>query len=98
MLTGRRHNFKTLRQLGGISGFPNKNESEYDVLTVGHSSTSISSALGLVAARDIRGTDEKIISIIGDAALANGMAFEAMNHAGHLKKDIIVILNDNELY
>src|SRR3990167_2552000 len=85
ILTGRRNAFKTLRQLGGISGFPNKDESEYDVFTVGHSSTSISSALGLAAARDIRGTKEKIAAVIGDAALANGMAFEAMNHAGHLR-------------
>ncbi len=97
ILTGRKDAFKTLRQLGGISGFPNKNESEYDIFTVGHSSTSISSALGLAAARDIRGTNEKIVAVIGDAALASGMAFEAMNHAGHIKKDIIVILNDNEL-
>jgi len=97
ILTGRKRAFKTLRQMGGISGFPNKNESEYDVFTVGHSSTSISSAVGLAAARDIRGTNEKIVAVIGDAALANGMAFEAMNHAGHLKKDIIIILNDNEL-
>ncbi len=97
LLTGRRKSFRTLRQLGGISGFPNRGESEYDVFTVGHSSTSISSAVGLAAARDIRGTNEKIVAIIGDAALANGMAFEAMNHAGHLRKDLIVILNDNEL-
>ncbi|MEA3305304.1 MAG: 1-deoxy-D-xylulose-5-phosphate synthase [Candidatus Omnitrophota bacterium] len=97
ILTGRKEVFKTLRQLGGLSGFPNKYESEYDVFTVGHSSTSISGALGLAAARDLRGTNEKIIAVIGDAALGGGMAFEAMNHAGHLKKDIIVILNDNEL-
>ena len=97
ILTGRRDAFKTLRQLGGMSGFPNKYESEYDIFTVGHSSTSLSSALGLAVARDLRGTDEKVVAIIGDAALANGMAFEAMNHLGHLKKDIIVILNDNEL-
>jgi 1-deoxy-D-xylulose-5-phosphate synthase len=97
ILTGRKDVFKTLRQLGGISGFPNRDESEYDIFTVGHSSTSLSSALGLAAARDLRGTDEKIVAIIGDAALANGIAFEAMNNIGHLKKDIIVILNDNEL-
>ncbi len=97
LLTGRRKVFKTLRQMGGISGFPNKDESEYDLFTVGHSSTSISSALGLAAARDLNKTNEKIVAIIGDASLANGMAFEAMNHAGSLKKDIIVILNDNEL-
>ena len=97
ILTGRRNKFKTIRQLGGISGFPNRDESEYDVFTVGHSSTSISSAIGLAVARDVRGTREKVVAIIGDAALANGMAFEAMNHIGHLKKDIIIILNDNEL-
>jgi 1-deoxy-D-xylulose-5-phosphate synthase len=97
ILTGRRNAFKTIRQLGGISGFPNRRESEYDMFTVGHSSTSISSAIGLAAARDIRGTKEKIVTIIGDAALANGMAFEAMNHIGHLKKDVVIILNDNEL-
>lgn len=97
ILTGRRTSFKTMRQLGGISGFPNKDESEYDIFTTGHSSTSLSSAIGLAAARDLRGSNEKIAAIIGDAALANGMAFEAMNHAGHLKKDVIVILNDNEL-
>lgn len=97
LLTGRRNSFKTIRQLGGISGFPNKNESEYDLFTTGHSSTSLSSAIGLAAARDLRGSDEKVAVVIGDAALANGMAFEAMNHIGHIKKDIIVILNDNEL-
>jgi 1-deoxy-D-xylulose-5-phosphate synthase len=97
ILTGRKDAFKTIRQLGGISGFPNRRESEYDVLTVGHSSTSIASALGLAAARDLRGTNEKIIAIIGDAALGGGIAFEAMNHAGHLNKDVLVILNDNEL-
>jgi len=97
LLTGRRNSFKTIRQLGGISGFPNKNESEYDLFTTGHASTSLSSALGLAAARDLRGSDEKVVVIIGDAALGNGMAFEAMNHIGHLKKDIVVVLNDNEL-
>jgi len=97
LLTGRRDRFKTLRQLGGISGFPNKNESEYDAFTVGHSGTSISSALGLACARDIKGGDEKIIAVIGDASLGSGMAFEALNHSGHLKKNLIVVLNDNEL-
>jgi len=97
LLTGRRARFKTLRQLGGISGFPNKNESEYDAFTVGHSGTSISSALGLACARDLKGSDEKIIAVIGDASLGSGMAFEALNHSGHLKKNLIVVLNDNEL-
>ena len=92
MLTGRADNFKTLRQLGGISGFPSRQESEYDVFTSGHSSTSISTALGLACGRDLKNEDSKVIAVIGDAALANGMAFEALNHAGHLKKDIIIIL------
>lgn len=97
LLTGRRGRFKTLRQLGGISGFPNKNESEYDAFTVGHSGTSISSALGMACARDLKGGDEKIIAVIGDASLGSGIAFEALNHSGHLKKNLIVVLNDNEL-
>ncbi|MBN1872081.1 MAG: 1-deoxy-D-xylulose-5-phosphate synthase [Candidatus Omnitrophica bacterium] len=97
LLTGRRDHFKTIRQLGGISGFPNRKESEYDHFTVGHSSTSVSSALGLAVARDLAGGKEKVLVVIGDAAMGNGMAFEAMNHIGHLKKDLIIILNDNEL-
>lgn len=97
LLTGRRSRFSTLRQLGGLSGFPNKDESpEYDIFTTGHSSTSISTALGLVSARDLKNEDNKVIAVIGDASLAGGMAFEALNHAGHAQKDIIVILNDNE--
>lgn len=98
ILTGRLKKFSTLRQLGGLSGFPNKDESpDYDIFTCGHSSTSISTALGLVAARDLRKEDNKVIAVIGDAALAGGMALEALNHAGQMKKDLIVILNDNEL-
>ena len=96
LLTGRVKSFNTLRELGGISGFPNRNESEHDSFTCGHSATSISSALGLAAARDILGGDEKIVAVIGDASLATGLAFEAMNHAGHAKTNLIVILNDNE--
>ena len=97
LLTGRHKNFDTLRQLGGISGFPNRKESAYDIFTSGHSSTSISVALGLASARDIKGQSYKVVAVIGDAALASGMAFEALNNAGHLKKDILVVLNDNEL-
>ena len=97
ILTGRRERFKTLRQLKGISGFPNKEESPYDTFTVGHAATSISTGLGLAYARDLKGTKEKIVVVIGDASLGNGMAFEALNHAGHVQKDIIVLLNDNEL-
>ncbi len=97
ILTGRLKAFPTLRQLGGLSGFPNKDESpEYDIFTWGHSSASISSALGLVIARDLKSENNKVAAVIGDAALAGGMAFEALNHAGHTGKDIIVILNDNE--
>lgn len=97
ILTGRLKNFSTLRQMGGLSGFPNKDENpKYDMFTCGHSSTSISTALGLVVARDLKGDKSKVIAVIGDASLAGGMSFEALNHAGHTKKDIIVILNDNE--
>ncbi|WP_027340050.1 1-deoxy-D-xylulose-5-phosphate synthase [Halonatronum saccharophilum] len=97
ILTGRRDEFATLRQLDGISGFPKRSENEHDHLDVGHSSTSISAALGMACARDIKGEDETIVAVIGDGALTAGMAFEALNHAGALKKDLIVILNDNEM-
>jgi len=94
ILTGRAKNFDTLRQLGGISGFPSRLESEYDIFTCGHSSTSISLALGLACARDLKNESGKMIAVIGDAALAGGMALEACNHAGHLKKDLIVTLEE----
>lgn len=97
ILTGRLGKFDTLRQLGGISGFPSSNESEYDVFTCGHSSTSISTAVGLACARDLKNEKSKVIAVIGDASLAGGMALEALNHAGHLKRDVMIILNDNEL-
>ncbi|MBN1353565.1 MAG: 1-deoxy-D-xylulose-5-phosphate synthase [Candidatus Omnitrophica bacterium] len=97
LLTGRVKAFRTLRQLGGISGFPSSDESEYDIFTCGHSATSISQALGLACARDIKGEKCKTIAVIGDASLASGMALEALNHAGHLGKDLVVVLNDNEL-
>ncbi|MDD5504790.1 MAG: 1-deoxy-D-xylulose-5-phosphate synthase, partial [Candidatus Omnitrophica bacterium] len=96
IITGRKNSFHTLRQKGGISGFPNADESEYDVFTVGHGSTSISTALGLCCARDIKSSGEKIVAVIGDGSLGGGMAFEGLNHAGQLKKDIVIILNDNE--
>ena len=97
LLTGRLDDFGTLRQFGGVSGFPKCNESEYDCFDVGHSSTSISAALGMAAARDTRGDDEKIVAVIGDGSLTAGLAFEGLNQAGHLKKDMVVILNDNEM-
>ena len=97
LLTGRREAFATIRQLGGISGFPKISESIYDAFGTGHSSTSISAAAGTAVARDLKGDDYKVIAIIGDGSLTAGLAFEGLNQAGHLKKDIIVILNDNEM-
>ncbi|MCY8855976.1 1-deoxy-D-xylulose-5-phosphate synthase [Bacillus atrophaeus] len=97
LLTGRGKEFETLRQYKGLCGFPKRSESEHDVWETGHSSTSLSGAMGMAAARDIKGSDEYIIPIIGDGALTGGMALEALNHIGHEKKDMIVILNDNEM-
>lgn len=97
ILTGRKDEFKTLRQFGGISGFPRREESEHDVFNTGHASNSISVALGLAQARDLRGGDETIVAVIGDGALTGGMAFEALNQAGHLKSGLIIVLNDNEM-
>ena len=97
LLTGRQEQFPTLRQLDGLSGFPKRNESEHDCFDVGHSSTSISAALGMAAARDILGRDNKVVAVIGDGSLTAGMAFEALNHAGGLKEKLVVILNDNEM-
>ncbi|MBM3253817.1 MAG: 1-deoxy-D-xylulose-5-phosphate synthase [Candidatus Omnitrophica bacterium] len=97
ILTGRKGLFKNLRQFGGLSGFPKREESSYDTFTVGHGSTSISTALGLVAARGLSKSTNKVIAVIGDGSLAGGMALEALNHAGHFGRDIIVILNDNEM-
>ena len=97
LLTGRRDRFHSLRGQGGISGFPKVSESPYDAFGTGHSSTSISAATGLIEARDLRGERFKVAAVIGDGALTAGLAFEGLNHAGHLSKDLIVILNDNEM-
>lgn len=97
LLTGRLERFSTLRQLGGISGFPKPEESEHDAFATGHSSTSISAAVGLAKARDLSGGRHKIIAVIGDGSMTGGMAFEALNHAGHLKLGLMVVLNDNEM-
>lgn len=97
ILTGRWPRFGTLRRHGGLSGFPKRCESEHDPFGTGHSSTSISAALGLALARDTRGDNYKVIAVIGDGALTGGMAFEALNHAGHIKADLMVVLNDNEM-
>ncbi|MFH1552698.1 MAG: 1-deoxy-D-xylulose-5-phosphate synthase [Candidatus Omnitrophota bacterium] len=96
ILTGRLKNFDTLREMGGLSGFPSAAESEHDPFTCGHSATSISSALGLAAARDIKKEDYKIVAVIGDASLSTGLAFEGMNCTGHMRTNIAVVLNDNE--
>ncbi len=97
LLTGRRDRFHTLRQYGGIAGFPKRSESPHDIVDVGHSSTSISAALGLVTAQDLLGEKGKVVVVIGDGSMTAGLAFEGLNNAGHLKKDLIVILNDNEM-
>ncbi len=97
ILTGRRDNFHTNRTYGGISGFPKRSESEYDAFGVGHSSTSISAALGMAVAHDLNGKNNKAIAIIGDGAMTGGQAFEALNNAGGMKSDILVILNDNRM-
>jgi len=97
IITGRRDVFHTIRQHKGISGFPKIEESEYDTFGVGHSCTSISAALGYIYGRDLKGEDNKVIAVIGDGALTGGEAFEGLNNAGASKKDIIVIMNDNEM-
>jgi 1-deoxy-D-xylulose-5-phosphate synthase len=97
ILTGRREMFSTLRQYKGLCGFPKMRESEHDCWETGHSSTSLSGAMGMVAARDLKGEDYKVIPVIGDGALTGGMALEALNHIGESQSDMIVILNDNEM-
>jgi 1-deoxy-D-xylulose-5-phosphate synthase len=97
LITGRRENFRTLRQSGGICGFPRREESPYDAFGTGHSGTSISAALGMAEARYLRGEDFKVIALIGDGSMTAGEAFEGLNQAGAMEKDLIVILNDNEL-
>ena len=97
ILTGRRDRMHTLRQYGGLSGFCMRQESEYDVIAAGHASTSISAALGFAVARDLRGESHHVVAIIGDGSMTAGMAFEAMNQAGHLGSRLIVVLNDNSM-
>ncbi|MEO0905341.1 MAG: 1-deoxy-D-xylulose-5-phosphate synthase N-terminal domain-containing protein, partial [Pseudomonadota bacterium] len=97
ILTGRRDRIRTLRTEGGLSGFTKRSESPYDPFGAAHSSTSISAALGFAVARDLGGEGGDAIAVIGDGALSAGMAYEAMNNAGHLGKRLIVILNDNEM-
>ncbi len=97
LFTGRRNQFHTLRQFGGMSGFAKIEESKYDAFGAGHGSTSISAALGMACAQKLTSNGNKIVAVIGDGALTGGMAFEALNHAGHIKENLIVILNSNEM-
>ena len=97
ILTGRRDEFDTLRRKGGVSGYPKRSESPYDAFGTGHSSTSISAALGMAVARDRAKEDKHVIAVIGDGAMTGGMAYEALSNAGHVRSDLIVVLNDNEM-
>ncbi len=97
ILTGRRDRFPTLRQYGGISGFPVRDESPYDAFNVAHACTSISAALGMAVARDLKGEDNYVVAVIGDAGLTGGIGLEGLNQAGHLKRKLLIILNDNEM-
>jgi 1-deoxy-D-xylulose-5-phosphate synthase len=97
IITGRREAFKNLRKLNGISGFLKRSESEHDLFGAGHASTALSAALGFAVARDLKGENYKVVAIVGDGALTGGMALEALNNIGHLKKDLIIVLNDNEM-
>jgi 1-deoxy-D-xylulose-5-phosphate synthase len=97
ILTGRKEALKTIRQLHGISGFLKRSESEYDAFGAGHASTSISAALGMAVARDLKKENRKVVAIIGDGAMTGGMAYEAMNNSGFIKSDLIVVLNDNNM-
>jgi 1-deoxy-D-xylulose-5-phosphate synthase len=97
VVTGRRDRMHTLRQEGGLSGFLKRTESEYDTFGAGHAATSISAALGMAAARDLTGGQNKVVAIIGDGSLGSGLAYEALNNAGHSDRDFVVVLNDNEM-
>lgn len=97
IITGRREQFTTLRQYKGLSGFPKRCESEFDAFGVGHSSTSISAAMGIASARDLQGKDFNVIAVIGDGSMTGGMSFEALNHVGDMHKRLVVVLNDNEM-
>lgn len=97
LLTGRRGSFNTLRQYNGLSGFPKREESPHDAFNTGHSSTSISAALGMSVAKSLKDDGNRVIAVIGDGSMTAGLAFEGLNQAGHLEKDLIVVLNDNEM-
>ena len=98
ILTGRKDGFSSLRQYGGMSGFPKTDESDCDCFNTGHSSTSISAGLGLATARQVTGEDYHVVSVIGDGALTGGMAYEALNNASSVKGNFIIVLNDNNMW
>ncbi len=97
ILTGRMRRMHTMRQSGGLAGFPRRDESPYDTFGVGHSSTSISAAMGMALAASHQGIERKVVAVIGDGAITGGMAFEALAHAGHERPNMLVILNDNQM-
>ena len=97
LLTGRNRQMETLRQEDGVSGFLKRSESEYDAFGAGHAATSISAAVGIAAGRDVKGEDFKVVAILGDGALTSGLAYEGLNNAGHSDRDVVVVLNDNEM-
>lgn len=97
IITGRNDRFETIRQWGGLSGFPRRDESPFDAFGAAHAGTALSAAVGYALARDLRGENHKVIAVVGDAGIVNGMTFEAMNHLGHLEKDVLVVLNDNKM-
>src|SRR5437867_2928391 len=97
LLTGRNSRMETLRQEDGVSGFLKRTESEYDVFGAGHAATAISAALGVAVGRDLKGDDYKVVAILGDGALTSGLSYEGLNNAGHSERDLIVVLNDNEM-
>ena len=97
LLTGRRQQFSTLRQYEGLSGFCKREESIYDTFNAGHAGTGVSAAVGMAVARDLERQDHKVVCVVGDGAMTSGMTLEAMEHAGGLQKDLLVILNDNQM-
>ncbi|HVI74159.1 MAG TPA: 1-deoxy-D-xylulose-5-phosphate synthase N-terminal domain-containing protein, partial [Anaeromyxobacteraceae bacterium] len=97
LLTGRRDRFRTIRTESGLAGFPERHESEHDAFGVGHASTAISAALGMIEGRRLHGGQGKVVALVGDGALTGGIAFEGLNQAGYLARDLLVVLNDNEM-
>src|SRR5207244_4810977 len=97
LLTGRREHFRTLRQYGGLSGFCKREKSNYDTFNAGHAGTGVSAAVGMAVARDLAEQHHRVVCVVGDGAMTSGMTLEAMQHAGGLQKDLVVVLNDNQM-